>query len=329
MARHPWVDVHAHPGRCFLAGLTSDDALAAALGGEQCATAFAAMREAGMAAVSFATVADLLVISVGDDGGLRAGRAFAEGEAYADHLRQLDAIRAVAERHDMDIARTAADISRAHAEGTTVLFLTCEGADFVEDRLERLGEAHRAGVRSVTLVHYRVNEFGDIQTEAPVHGGLTEAGTGVVAEMNRLGLLIDLAHATYETTMGILRVSEAPVMISHSHLNGPGCDNARLLTHDHARAIASDGGLIGAWPAGVWCRTFEDFLTEIVRLVDAVGVEHVAIGTDMDANHQPVVTGYDQFAALEDGLHRRGFLQPEVDRILGGNAIDLIATVCG
>ena len=91
--RHgPWVDVHAHPGRCFLAGLEPGDVLAAGLGGEGCDRAIAEVTAAGMAAVSFATVADLRVIGVRKDGGLDVVRRFDEGEAYADHVRQLAAI---------------------------------------------------------------------------------------------------------------------------------------------------------------------------------------------------------------------------------------------
>ncbi|HEY4947812.1 MAG TPA: membrane dipeptidase [Acidimicrobiales bacterium] len=113
----------------------------------------------------------------------------------------------------------------AHRAGDCALFVACECADFVEDHLERLDEAHAAGVRSITLVHYRQNEFGDLQTEPPLHGGLSPAGRGLVREMNRVGLLIDLAHATHETTLGVLEESSAPVMISHTHLASGAHDN--------------------------------------------------------------------------------------------------------
>lgn len=325
----PWVDVHAHPGRCFLAGLDPDDALAAALGGAGCDVAMADLSAAGMAAVSFSTVADLRVIGVADDGSLHIVRPFEIGEAYADHVRQLDALVGLAARHGRRIIRVAADIVDAHARHEPGLLITCEGADFVEDRVERLTEAYELGVRSVTLVHYRPNELGDVQTSPPVHGGLTDAGRRAVRAMNDLGILIDLAHATYDTTIGALLASNAPVMISHSHLNGPTCEHARLLSRDHARAVASAGGLIGAWPAGVCCTDLEDFVVEILRLIEVVGVEHVAIGTDLDANYRPVLTAYDQFATIGDRLQARGLARPEIDRILGGNAVELIHMVCG
>ncbi len=327
--RGPWVDMHAHPGRCFLAGLGAADRLTEILGADTCDASIAEIAHTGMAAVSFASVADLRVIGLRPDGGLHAARPFNEGEAYADHRRQLSGIIELASRHGIPIARTAADIVAAHQAGTTTVFVTCEGADFVENHLERLDECHASGVRSITLLHYRQNGYGDLQTEPPVHGGLTAAGRELVREMNRIGILIDLAHATHETTLGALEESSAPVMISHTHLNGRASDHPRLVSFEHAEAVAAGGGLVGAWPAGVSSESFEDFVDEIVRLVDAIGVDHVCIGTDMDGNDRPVMTEYGQFGAIGERLRARGFTRSEIDRILGTNAIELIRTVCG
>lgn len=101
------------------------------------------------------------------------------------------------------------------------------------------------------------------------------------------------------------------------------------MTDEHARVVSDAGGLIGAWPSGVASETLDDFIDEIVRLVDLVGVEHVAIGTDLDANFRPVLTEYRQFDDLDEGLARRGLRPDDIDRVLGGNAIELIRMVCG
>lgn len=180
----------------------------------------------------------------------------------------------------------------------------------------------------ITLVHYRVNELGDIQTETPHHGGLTAFGGEVVTEMNRLGMIIDLAHATFETTVGALEVSADPIVISHSHLSGPGSDHPRLLTDDHALVVADAGGLVGAWPAGVTSTTLAEYVDEICRLVELIGVEHVAIGSDLDANYRPVLTEYSQFNDVASLLTGRGFASAEVDAVLGGNVVQLFAAVC-
>lgn len=327
--RGPWIDVHAHPGRCFLAGLGDDNPLVQLLGGDGSATALHAARAAGMAAVSFATVADLAVLAPTPDGGLHAGRPFRPGEAHADHQRQLDGLRRLVEAEGVDIARTARDLERAHADGRTAVLVTCEGGDFLEGQVERLVDAHEAGMSSLTLVHYRVNEIGDIQTEEPVHGGLTPFGGEVVAACNRLGVVIDCAHATLATTLGVLEASDAPVMISHSHLDHSDRHHPRLLSADHATAVASAGGLVGAWPSGVTSTTMDDFSDEIIRLVDLIGADHVAIGTDLDANYKPVVTEHGQFAAIAEQLAGRGLSEAEADRILGGNVVALFRQVSG
>ena len=263
-----------------------------------------------MAAVSFATVADLRVLQLVENR-FAAAREFRPGEAQTDHERQLEAILDVARQAGAQIIGGADDVLRLHREGATGLLVTCEGADFVEDgadadSFERVRDAHLRGVRSITVVHYRQNRYGDLQTEPPLHNGLSPAGRELITVMNDVGMIVDLAHASFETTRGAVEVSRHPVMISHTHLAGPRSDHPRLVTDEHARVVTDAGGLIGAWPSGVASETLDDFIDEVVRLVDLVGVEHVAIGTDLDANFRPVLTEYEQFDDLDDGLAAAG-----------------------
>ena len=325
----PRVDVHAHPGRCFLAGLDASDPLAGMLGAEDVRGALVAARDAGLTAITLATVADLRVLTPDPVKGLRAGRPFRPGEAYADHRRQLDAIAQAVSGLDAPVARTAGEIEDAHASGQTAVLVSCEGGDFLDGRLEPLAEARSAGASSLTLVHYRVNEIGDVQTEEAVHRGLTAFGREVVAECNRLGIIVDCAHATFETTIGVLATSSRPVMISHSHLDHEDRHHPRLLSRDHALGVAEAGGLIGAWPAGVTSASLADFADEVFRLAELVGVEHVAVGTDMDANYRPVLRSYADFAALPEMLARRGLSPADADRILGLNFLALLRAAAG
>jgi membrane dipeptidase len=320
----PWVDVHAHPGRCFLRGLPGSDPFVAALGPDASERTLPEIRAARVGVVCFASVADLRVIGVRADGGLAAVRDFAPGEAYADHARQLRALRELCSGAGAHAVLSPQD---ALAPGGVGILLACEGGDFLEGRLERLAEAHAQGARSLTLVHYRVNELGDVQTEPPVHGGLSDFGAEVVRELNRLGMIVDLAHATWDATRRALEVSSHPVMISHSHLARGAPAHPRLLAPEHALAVARGGGVVGAWPAGVALRSFEDYLDEILRMLDLLGIDHVSIGTDMDANYRPVVTRYAQFPEIEAGLAARGLARDELDRVLGGNFLRLFEAV--
>jgi membrane dipeptidase len=322
------ADLHAHPGRCFLHGLPEEDGQLRALGGTQLDAALEDLHESGMGLVSFATVSDMRVLGLRGEG-LCAMRSFQPGEAWADHTRQLGALRAIAEREGVRLILAPGDLEAAQGAGELGLMATCEGGDFLEGRLERVEEAHRDGARSITLVHYRVNELGDIQTEAPVHGGLTEFGAEVVCEMNRLCMLVDLAHATWDVTRDVLECSSQPVMISHSHLARGPDSHPRLLSPEHALAVSRSGGLVGAWPSGVHCQTFDDFLDEILRLVDLLGIASVAMGTDMDGNYKPVMTRYAQYPDLATGLRERGLDAGEVDDLLGGNFQRLFRKIAG
>jgi membrane dipeptidase len=326
-ARTQWIDVHAHPGRCFLAGLDDADPLVGMLGGQDIASALSAAQDAGMGAVTLSTVADLRVLAPDPVKGLRASRPFRPGEAYADHRRQLAGITQTLAGLGKRVAVTSAHVEAAWASGHTAVLLSCEGGDFLDGNLEPLAEARAFGASSLTLVHYRVNDIGDVQTEPPVHDGLTAFGREVVAECNRLGMIIDCAHATFPTTADVLETSHDPVMLSHSHLDHPGRGHPRLLSPAHAAAVADGGGLIGVWPAGVTATSLAEFADEIARLADLVGPEHVGIGTDMDANYRPVLASYTDFAALAHLLASRGLSKADTGKILGGNALDLLRTV--
>ncbi len=287
------------------------------------------IRNAGLCAVSYSTVSDLAVLGLNDRGGLGAVRSFHDGEAVNDHIRQLDRISSIAGHYGLPIALRVEHIEAAQAAGNPALILMCEGADFAEHDLTLIADAHSRGVRAITIVHYRQNAFGDLQTEPPLYGGLSTQGRALVAEMNRLGMIVDLAHASFETTCDAVEVSRHPVMISHSHLRHDEGDHPRLVSLEHAKVVANAGGLVGAWPSGVRSATFEDFVDEVMCLVEAIGVEHVAIGTDMDANYRPVMTKYEQFHDLARSLEQRGMSKTEIDRVLGVNALELLKAVCG
>jgi len=320
----PRIDLHGHAGRCFLAGLPAGHPMVASLGAASVVGAVRDARAAGMTALVLATVSDFAVLRPDPVTGLRAYRDFRPGEADTDHRRQLAGLRRAVAAAGAAVATSAADVDQAARDGRTVVLLGCEGGDFLDGDLRRLEEARAAGVTVLTLVHYRVNEIGDVQTEPPVHGGLSRFGRAVVAECNRLGIVVDCAHASFAATMAVLEISAQPVIISHGQLGRAGTAHPRLLTAAHVAAVASAGGLIGAWPAGLTSRSLADFAAEILRLTEAAGLAHVGIGTDLDGNYRPVLTSYSQLADLTGLLRDRGLPADRVQQILGGNAADLL-----
>ncbi|MGH3281823.1 MAG: dipeptidase, partial [Trebonia sp.] len=280
-------------------------------------------RAAGMTALVLATVSDFAVLRPDPVTGLRAHRDFRPGEADADHRRQLDGLRRAVAAGGAQVATSAADVDQAARDGRTVVLLGCEGGDFLDGDLRRLEEARAAGVTVLTLVHYRINEIGDVQTEPPVHGGLSQFGRAVVVECDRLGIVVDCAHASFATTMAVLEASRQPVIISHGQLGHAGTAHPRMLTADHVAAVASAGGLIGAWPAGLTSRSLADFAAELIRLTEVAGPARVAIGTDLDGNYRPVLTSYSELADLAGLLRDLGLAADRIRQILGGNAADL------
>ena len=253
--RGPRVDLHSHAGRCFLAGLPAGHSAVATMGAAAVADAIRAARAAGMTALVLAAVADFAVLRPDPATGLRAHRDFRAGEAYADYQRQLAGIRQAVAEAGAEVATSAADLDRAAGDGRTAVLLGCEGGDFLEGDLRRLEAARAAGLTVLTLVHYRVSDIGDVQTEQPVHEGLSRFGRDVVAECNRLGIVVDCAHASFATTMAVLEASSQPVIISHGQLGYPGNRrHPRLMTAQHAAAVAKAGGLVGAWPCGITSR---------------------------------------------------------------------------
>jgi len=197
-----------------------------------------------------------------------------------------------------------------------------EGCDFLEGRVDRVQEAYDRGIRSLQLVHYRVNDLGDIQTEPPVHGGLTAFGKETVREMNRLGIVVDVAHATYPVVQGVAETTTQPIILSHSDIQDAS-GWARFISPDHARLVAGTGGVIGAMPIILGRRAddINGYVVHISRLVDVVGIDHVGIGTDMDGiGPSAIFTSYARWPSLTDALLDHGYRPAEVAKILGGNA---------
>lgn len=322
LALHPAIDLHAHPGRSFSAAVPAPPELA---GGFE-ARRVRDMQLGGVAASLFASVSDFAVLGPRTDGSIGQRRTFDSGEAYRDHQRQWARFAQLQAQGVLTLARSAAEIRRAHRAGQAVVLLSAEGAAFVGEDFERLASAQADGLRSLTLVHYRRSEYGDTQTGPVEHGGLSALGRALVPQLNQLGVLIDVAHASQATVRDVVERSVAPVVLSHSHLAAPGEAHPRLLTPAHAQLVASAGGLIGAWPSGFVNRNLDDYVTQILRLVDLVGVAHVGIGTDLDANFRPVLTDYAQFPELATRLLERGLAPREAAQILGGNFLRVLST---
>ena len=329
LAKNIAFDSHAHPGRTFVRGarhLAPKLKLYQMLGTFE-DKAVADMKAGGMAAAAFAGVADFPLLDIGKHG-LSARRSFRPGEAFSYYQVQVKNLQALARRGLVAAIKKPADLAQAHKSGKIGAWFTFEGGDFLEGRPERVQTAFADGFRSITLVHYHTNELGDIMTAPPVHGGLTDAGAAVVRAMNDAGMVIDVAHASEDTVRGVLKVSRAPLLCSHTHVKGPDVpDIPRFISAALARAIAADGGLIGLWPAGFGITTLRGMVDRAIALIEIVGPDHVCLGTDMGANYKPVMDSYRKTPWLVGGLLKRGLGEKDTAKLMGGNLTRLWSDV--
>lgn len=316
---HTSVDTHCHPGRFFLSHLPYQTPSTQSFGEPFEDRAIADLDAGHVSAALFAAVADMRLIEATPQGTLHAGRDFKPGEAYADYRRQLDELKMLVKTHKLASGLNPSDVYAAQHRHQTAAIFAVEGGDFIEDRLDRVHEAFADGVRAITIVHYHINQIGDIQTEAPVHDGLTALGKSIIREMNQTGIIVDLAHSTFAVAKDVVQVSAKPVMISHTNLVTPTLNHPRLISGEHAKLVAAAGGIIGSWPSGIGHTSFADYIDSIQRLIDTVGIEHVAIGTDMDANFKPVFRSYRDWSLIPAALLARGMREGEVASIMGGN----------
>lgn len=168
----------------------------------------------------------------------QAGRAVLQ-------LEQLDLARRMVARYPDDLAlcRTADDVDAALATGRIASLFGMEGGHVLEGSLGALRAYWDLGARYLTLTHNQSNDLADSATGEARHGGLSEMGRAVVAEMNRLGMLVDLSHVSADTMADALEVSRAPVIFSHSSARAL-CDVKRNVPDDILRRVSGNGGVV-------------------------------------------------------------------------------------
>ncbi|HWA34308.1 MAG TPA: membrane dipeptidase [Cyclobacteriaceae bacterium] len=285
------------------------------------------MNAGGLTGAFFSLVADVGIIEIGPTG-VRPVRNYATGEAWKEYKRQLDGLRELLKTLPATLATKVADLDRARSTKKVAAYLACEGGDFLDGDAGRLDEMYKDGVRSVQLVHYAPNALGDLQTEPPQHQGLSKSGKDVVKRMNKLGMVIDVAHASFKTVQDVADATDAPIILSHSLLKME--DDRplakRAITPEHAKLVAKTGGVIGMWPSG-FNKSFEEFVDNTVRLAETVGVDHVGLGTDFDGNFKPVFTSFAQLSQWAEALRLKGLSREDVGKVLGGNARRVLSAV--
>ena len=221
--------------------------------------------------------------------------------------------------------RTRADLDsvlEARANGSLVSggLMAVEGSHALEGSPGNIQNLYDEGFRMMSLHHFFDNELG-----GSLHGvskaGLTDFGRAAIHEMNRLGIMIDVAHSSETVVDQALAISTTPLIVSHTGVRGA-CDQPRNISDDHMQRIAAGGGLIGIgyWEGAVCDATPAGIAKTIVYAVNLVGVEHVALGSDYDG---AISVWFDtsELAALTQALLNEGLSDDEIRAVMGGNQI--------
>ncbi|WP_447761461.1 dipeptidase [Sphingopyxis panaciterrae] len=259
-------------------------------------------------------------------------------------------------------ARSAADIRSAKAAGKTAVMLNFQNCP-IEGELDNIDMFHGLGIRTMQVTYNERNMLGDGSTER-TNAGLSDFGIAAVHRMNEVGILVDSSHSGHQTTMDAIMFSKRTPIISHANCYALN-EHPRNKTDDHIRALAKKGGVMGLTTVNTMVKrdfpvTMEDWLDHVDHITKLVGVDHVGFGTDtlvrgwptdpkqkqefLDAYGEPYFKSSYRFRypfgteGMNDahkwryataGLIKRGYKPADIQKVLGGNWMRVIADVVG
>jgi membrane dipeptidase len=251
------------------------------------------------------------------------------GDAVRATLDQIDVVYRMVRKYPdtFELATTAADVERIFKAGRIASLIGMEGGHSIANSLATLRMFHALGARYMTLTHSANIAWADSGTDKSKLGGLSAFGEEVVREMNRLGMLVDLSHTSADTMEDAIRVSEAPVIFSHSDARALN-DHGRNVPDAVLRLLPKNGGIVmvtfvpGFLRAGGKA-TLADAADHMDHVRKVAGPDHVGIGSDFDGI-PTVPTGLEdvsKYPALVAELLRRGWPEADVNKALGLNAL--------
>src|SRR5947209_3952708 len=283
--------------------------------------------------------------------------------AVAKTLEQIDVVRRMVKQYpnDLELALTVADIERIHKEGKIASLIGIEGGYSIDNSLGVLRMMYLLGVRYMTLTHTATLAWADSATDEPKNHGLSKFGEEVVAEMNRLGMLVDISHVSADTMRHALRVTRAPVIASHSSAFAID-PHPRNVPDDVLKLVAKNGGVIMVnfypeflLPEGgrryeimkemkkqypdekdyvaamrQWRKenplppaTVHHVVDHIDHIVQVAGVDHVGLGSDFDGipSTPRQLEDVSTYPVITQVLLDRGYTKEQIIKILGGNLL--------
>jgi len=230
---------------------------------------------------------------------------------------------------EVSIVATKRDLFEAIRSGNLAIIMAIENSDATEGSLDVLRMLFKLGVRSIGLTHNTRSLAADGVGESRTGGGLTNFGVQLVEEMNRLGIVVDLAHISEKGFWDALEVSKKPLIVSHGNCKAL-CNHRRNLTDDQIRGLASKGGVIGVTFVPAFVDEKKPSLSRLIdhvdHIVDVAGIDHVGIGSDFDGGGT-LLKDVMELPKITERLLERGYGEGEVKKILGENFLRVLSEV--
>jgi membrane dipeptidase len=259
----------------------------------------------------------------------------------------LDAVMRILEEHgdEVVLVTTTAQVRQAKQEDKIAVLLGMEGGEPILTELGLLRTFYRLGLRHMGLTWNHRNALADGGYEGRDGGGLSRFGVSVVEEMNRLGMMVDVAHMTPAGMRDVLRVSQQPVIHSHGGTRAVSPHHPRTVDDGVLEGIASQGGVFcvttvpEAMAQDPASATLADFLNHVDHAVKLMGIDHVGLGADFDVYQSHLGLPAERWLkGLEEvnkwpnvtaGLLERGYTEAEVRKIMGENLLRVFRQVIG
>ncbi len=265
--------------------------------------------------------------------GKRDGESLQQATDFA--MNRLNEIHRQMEinRGRMNIARTSQEVWVTKDAGKKAIMLGLENGYAIGKDIRNIARFKELGVSYITLCHNGSNDICDSARGEAEWGGLSPFGKEVVAEMNRLGILVDVSHAAESTFYDALEVSTQPIIASHSSARAL-CNHPRNLTDEQLKALAEKQGVVqvclykGFINEDAEKASLTDAIRHINHIVDLIGINHVGIGSDFDGDGELIgCRASNELINITLRLLKDGYKENDIAKIWGGNLLRVMSRV--